>query len=366
MEGLGGYCEDLIRELKKIKNIFGGGVIAIPGVPILLGGCNSSELIRDLWDMVGWLQHIGKLELCRAWVGALGGLIGKGGTPDFQSDRKNRIRVPENLDSYATRSWVSPGGATLLREAPPASPTQERATINGLIYDLNARYALNLGRSIDLKRRTDSVDVQKGKIMMIGGSHAIRTADELEYRGHDVVRVCKSGFRAIKPTVASLLPKVREGLLKMGPTDPVIIQCLDNTAYLGRSEEGGDLPVRKIPTGAYHIDRDLVVATYKRQKMMFETVEPILQLAKDRPAILVTHMPRWLYRGCCQDEEHAPNRNEEGFEDNLMRDLKNFKTSFKNLCFTRNLRLRVIDPSPRLTAQRGWRRNLGRRSRASP
>ena len=83
--------------------------------------------------------------------------------------------------------------------------------------------------------------------------------------------------------------------------------------------------------------------------MMFETVEPILQLVKDRPAILVTPMPRWLYRGCCQDEEHAPNRREEGFEENLRRDLKNFKISLKNLCFTRNLRLRIIDPSPRLT-----------------
>jgi hypothetical protein len=55
MEGLSGYVADLVRELKKIYTIFRGGIIAIPGIPIFLGGCGSSEVIRDLWDMMGWL-----------------------------------------------------------------------------------------------------------------------------------------------------------------------------------------------------------------------------------------------------------------------------------------------------------------------
>jgi hypothetical protein len=79
MEGLGGYVEDTVKGLNKLDAIFRGGIIAIPGIPVLLGGCKSSELLRDIWDMMGWLKQIGKLELKKAWSEVVTRLIGKGG-----------------------------------------------------------------------------------------------------------------------------------------------------------------------------------------------------------------------------------------------------------------------------------------------
>jgi hypothetical protein len=79
MEGLSGYVADLIKELKRIDSLFRGGIIATPGIPIFLGGCGSPEVIRDLWDMIGWLKHIGKLDLKKGWTALMESFIGRGG-----------------------------------------------------------------------------------------------------------------------------------------------------------------------------------------------------------------------------------------------------------------------------------------------
>jgi len=276
-------------------------------------------------------------------------IVGRGGGPDYQQDRRAKHRLPEDLDSYAARSWVSPGGATLRREVQPVSPEQERLIISGLIHDLNALYGLNLGKNTDLRRRQEEEEPTRKKALVIGGSHAANIANELEHGGFETLRICKSGFRAIKPNVTSLLPKVSEELKKLGPDDVIILQMLDNVSYMGRTEEGGDLPIRRIPNGEYHIDGDLILAGYDRQKMIFDTIEPLLQVLDDRQVILLSPMPRWLYGGCCNAEDHAPNRRSATFEQTLRSELKSYRISLKNLCFARNhRRVKVLDPSPAL------------------
>ena len=244
---------------------------------------------------------------------------------------------------------MSPGGATLRNEAPPVSPKQERDILTGLIHDLNALYGLNLGMNVDLRRHGSEETPTMKKVLVIGGSHAGYTGDVLEERGYEVIRSCKPGVRIIKPVIATMVKDVAEKVTKIGPEDYVIVQALDNTAYMGRSEEAGDLPIRRLPNGKYHVDGDLVIANYERQKMMFNALEPVLRLLDKRNVILLTPMPRWLYRGCCRDPEHAPNRRHERFEETLRSDLSNFRKSFKNLCFTSNLRFKILDPSPLLT-----------------
>ena len=79
LEGLNGYISDLVKELRRFDSIFGGGLFAIPGLPVFLDGCSSPELIRDLWDMMCWLKHIGKIDLKRGWCALMESFIGKGG-----------------------------------------------------------------------------------------------------------------------------------------------------------------------------------------------------------------------------------------------------------------------------------------------
>jgi hypothetical protein len=47
---------------------------------------------------------------------------------------------------------------------------------------------------------------------------------------------------------------------------------------MARSEEGGDLPIRKYTTGEYHIEGDLVLASKERLFMYFKNCINIFKL----------------------------------------------------------------------------------------
>jgi hypothetical protein len=153
-------------------------------------------------------------------------------------------------------------------------------------------------------------------------------------------------MKATRTVIEDLLPQVRSKLANIGPDDIVIVQCLDNSSYYARYEDGGDVPVTRNEAGQWHVEADLVLATVERQKILFANIEPLLQLLVNHTVILVTPMPRWLYIPCCSREDHAPNRRKEGFERALREDLHNYRRNMKDFAFRRNLRIRVIDPSP--------------------
>jgi len=126
MEGLEVYAEDQVEILNRMDRIFNGGIITIPGIPVFMGGCDSPDLIRDLWDMLGWLKHIEELKLWRGWYELVGSLVGGKGERGLQTPRCPKLRMPDSLHTFATRSWTSLGGATLYNKAPPVSPELEK------------------------------------------------------------------------------------------------------------------------------------------------------------------------------------------------------------------------------------------------
>jgi len=53
------------------------------------------------------------------------------------------------------------------------------------------------------------------------------------------------GWRPNKTAVEEMATKVGEALKLLTPNDVVILHLFDNVAYMARSEEGGDLPIRQ-------------------------------------------------------------------------------------------------------------------------
>jgi hypothetical protein len=56
---------------------------------------------------------------------------------------------------------------------------------------------------------------------------------------------------------------------------------------MARSEEGGDLPIRKFVTGDYHVEGDLVLASKERLHMFFINCLPVLRLLENRKVIIL-------------------------------------------------------------------------------
>jgi hypothetical protein len=135
--------------------------------------------------------------------------------------------------------------------------------------------------------------------------------------------------------------KVQEAFRGMCEDDIIVVHCSLFTAFMARTEEGGDLPIRNI-AGEYHVEGDLVVASKERLYMFFKNCLPFLTLLAGRLVLFLTPLPRYMYTCCCTSPEHAAKRAEPGFEEDIKKTLAECRDHYKNFLFTSVLRGFVI------------------------
>jgi hypothetical protein len=104
-------------------------------------------------------------------------------------------------------------------------------------------------------------------------------------RGHEVIVCAVSGWRPNKTAVEEMAARVEEALLELSPNNVIVLHLFDNIAYMARSEEGGDLPIRQFINGEYHVEGDLVLAGKDRLYMFFKNTLPLLKLLEGHKVI---------------------------------------------------------------------------------
>jgi uncharacterized membrane protein YgcG len=351
LHGVSGYISDLSFEFSRIESKFRGGVICFPGVPILGGGATDPFFIRSLFELEGWLKASPDPYPRETWEVLLA-LLRELSTGGVQVPHTSKARLPSSLRPFGqgVKTWVSEGWTNLPSGVQSFRQEHESKVVCTLINELNGMFNLDLGKEPGFDRMCDNAPVaDRPRILLIGSSHVVREGDILADRGYEVTLVSKPGWRATKGAVDEMVEKVKEALVNMSPHDVVVIQLLDNTSYLARSDEGGDLPIRRYVDGVFHIEGDLVLAGKDRQYMTFQNLEPLLRVLEGWKVFLLTPMPRFLREACCDELEHAPNRYWPGFEEGLRKNLAEFRTNHKDFLFTRGFRgFKVIDPSPAL------------------
>jgi hypothetical protein len=169
---------DMEGEVGRIHAAFrGGGVVCLPGVPILLGGCEDGTAIRSILEAGRWLVHSGtqhlqetqKLLVQEIWANAKGGQF---------TTEKFRHNMPGNqANAFEQRSWVSGGWASPC-EAQPFTPDSEEKIVQCLTRELNSLFDLGLCTE-PIVDRLFKEEQQTRKILVIGGSHSIREAEAL-------------------------------------------------------------------------------------------------------------------------------------------------------------------------------------------
>jgi hypothetical protein len=142
-----------------------------------------------------------------------------------------------------------------------------------------------------------------------------------------------------------MVSKVEEALLEMTPNDVIVLHLYDNIAYMARSEEGGDLPIRQYVNGEFLVEGDLVIAGKDRLFMYFKNTLPLLRLLDGRKVVFLIPLPRYILAGCCGQEDHAPNRVDPDFEDTIRSGLVEVRGFFKDFLFSSNLQnFKLLNP----------------------
>jgi uncharacterized membrane protein YgcG len=244
-----------------------------------------------------------------------------------------------SFSSLESWGWATPSGAH------PITPEIEEKIVRTMIRELSDRYCIGLSADTAHDRLSETEKQKKRKFLCIGGSHAIREAETLAARGYEVITCAVQGWRPNVSAVQNMVTAVEEALQSMDEDDIVVVHCLDNIAYMARSEEGGDLPIRRFVDNTYHIEGDLVLVSKERLFMFFKNCLPLFRLLENRKVVILTPGPRYLQAGCCSREDHAPNRGSEGFEKEIRKGLADRRGFIKDFLFTNQIRgFAVLNP----------------------
>jgi hypothetical protein len=79
--------------------------------------------------------------------------------------------------------------------------------------------------------------------------------------------------------------------------------------------------------------------------MYFKNTLPLLRMLDGRRVVFLIPLPRYILAGCCDLEDHAPNRSDPGFEANIRAGLAEVRGFFKDFLFSSNLRsFKLLNP----------------------
>jgi hypothetical protein len=166
--------------------------------------------------------------------------------------------------------------------------------------------------------------------MVVGGSHASRTAKILEESGYSVCKVIDTTW-SINRTSCDNLASTLINKVKQEDPDVVVLQLLDSSIYYAKGNDGSRVMNKKREDGSLHVEGELVVASAETQFEHYLTLRPVIEAIGKRPCILVSPLPIFVVDGCCQDEQHITNRRDRDYRANLERQLDGVATKFKNL-----------------------------------
>jgi hypothetical protein len=112
--------------------------------------------------------------------------------------------------------------------------------------------------------------------LVIGGSHARRTSEQMKKRGLDVQVLHLPSYRASSVHAGKLTECLET--VKIGPGTVIVLQIFDNGVYMVNTNEGGYLPMHKSLNGNFHAIGELEVVPKDLQWRLFDQVQPARHL----------------------------------------------------------------------------------------
>jgi hypothetical protein len=177
--------------------------------------------------------------------------------------------------------------------------------------------------------RTGSIEAA----IIIGGSNAGQLADCCTALGLSVTKHVKSGWKINKDSVDKILPDLAKTLAQTPENVPVIIQGLDNSAYLGATDDGGMAPLSQcVPKDkGFHAVGALVVASERLMSSTVTQLNRLITACGCRQVFILSVMPRFIIMPCCDHPGHMTNILDENYLRTILRDLSSLRASVKKM-----------------------------------
>jgi hypothetical protein len=328
--GLDAYAADMASIISSIKNRLAGIVEAFPVAPLLLGGCEDQSLVRAVFDTCLWLKAIPGYPFIGFTDAIIAAMLADG-AGGIQPAYRAHHRLPVDMEFSTFKNVSSSGHPGLCKKIRPIEEHRENPSVSKLLCELSTSFDMPVCLSPSFGRLPSAAITGEPRILVVGASHAARVAEQLSKR-FQVKNLRIGGWRAGKAageTMAEAICNALEGSMGF---DLIVLQLFDNTSFYARTCEGGLIPCRReLNSNTYHVDGDLVLQPVEALERSFNNCKPIFQACGNTKMVLLSPLPRYITAGCCNDDEHAPNRRDNKFRSVLISGLERTKKNLKML-----------------------------------
>ena len=278
---------------------------------------------------------------------SLEGLNYKGGGL-AQHEHVHHYRLPTSLSGDSKQLWVSSGLTTLPSEVKGFGKEIEIEIVGRLLADLDGFLALGLQLQPYYDRDVTKEDMEppdRTAYILIGGSHALRTANGLARSGKRAIAATIAGWRPSPDQMKAMLNKISRALDLCPDKGKVVcvLQCYDNSSYYSQDEDGNLVAAKKGADNKYHVLGRSVLAHTDTQYICFKKTLPILEAVKDYRKVILAPLPRYWEERCCSDKSHVMNLEDSDYKSKLEAGIYNYKDNIRASCFRHGVRnVRVI------------------------
>jgi hypothetical protein len=194
------------------------------------------------------------------------------------------------------------------------------------------------------------------KIVIVGASHGKRLNEILSEMGETTCFVDSPSFRLLNRDMEKLVEVIGDALGESGPDEAaILLNLVDNAFFVARCEDGHCIPPHKDSYGCYHIDGDIACAPLDTAKQLMINLFPILKKYADYPKVLLVPLPRYLYKSCCDDLEHAPNVPASEHVETMIAGLDATHKLWRGIAFREKISLfKICNTSRLLVGKENW------------
>jgi hypothetical protein len=240
------------------------------------------------------------------------------------------LYLPLSLDDYKGRYLYSPGREGLPVHLGPLSPEIESSLIKLLIRELNENMVSNLDTNPNFSRSAKRPEMhcalREGRVdkaLFIGGSNASKLASATAMLGVDTSKIAKGGWKVTSDSVDQILTDLEEQLSGLPPDTPIVLYCLDNSAFMSVSSDGSMAPLSKGSGGetGYHAAGELIVAPDRALVSPINNLKRLIDACGEHPVFVISPHFRFVRGPCCYVAGHMTNFGDPDFIKEMVKDL---------------------------------------------
>jgi hypothetical protein len=240
------------------------------------------------------------------------------------------LYLPLSLDDYKGRYLYSPGREGLPLHLESLSPEIESSLVKLLIRELNEKMVSNLDTNPNFSRSAKRPEMhcalREGRVdkaLFIGGSNASKLATATAMLGVDTSKIAKGGWKVTSDSVDLLLNDLEEQLSAMPPDTPIVLYCMDNSAFMSVSSDGSMATLAKATggEGGYHAAGELIVAPDRALASPINNLKRVVEVCGDHPVFVISPHFRFVRGPCCYVAGHMTNFGEPDFIREMVKDL---------------------------------------------